>query len=76
VERACLLGAVKFRRVKSDVEEAMRGEALKDAMKTDKDKGLIPFFVINCFHPNHDNGLQIESIYDSMSRKTMVILVI
>ncbi|ELU12210.1 hypothetical protein CAPTEDRAFT_158583 [Capitella teleta] len=46
VERACLLGAVKCRLVKSDENEKMRGDALQEAIEEDKQNGLIPFFCV------------------------------
>ena len=45
VERACLLGAVHCHKVESDENEQMVELALGAAIASDKEKGLIPFFV-------------------------------
>jgi len=46
VERAALLGAVRCHKVESDSSEKMTGEALHKAIEEDKQKGLIPFYVV------------------------------
>jgi glutamate/tyrosine decarboxylase-like PLP-dependent enzyme len=45
VERACLLGAVRCRKVPSDDKNCMRGQALMSAIQEDLRNGLVPFFV-------------------------------
>ena len=45
VERAGLLGGVKFRLLETDSKHRLRGEALEEAIRQDKEKGLIPFYV-------------------------------
>jgi len=40
-----MLGAVRCHRVPSDSREALRGDALLQAIRSDKEQGLIPFFV-------------------------------
>lgn len=45
VERAGLLGGVHFRLLESDSKHQLRGETLADAIRADKEKGLIPFYV-------------------------------
>eukprot|EP00106_Octopus_bimaculoides_P008024 XP_014775466.1 PREDICTED: aromatic-L-amino-acid decarboxylase-like [Octopus bimaculoides] len=45
VERAFLIALVKHRSLKADDKRALRGETLRKAIKEDKAKGLIPFFV-------------------------------
>lgn len=47
VERAGLLGGVKFRLLDTDSKHSLRGETLEEAVKADKEKGLIPFYVRN-----------------------------
>ncbi|XP_040602583.1 aromatic-L-amino-acid decarboxylase isoform X3 [Mesocricetus auratus] len=46
VERAGLIGAVRFRTIPSDDNFSMRGSALQEALEQDKAAGLIPFFVV------------------------------
>nr|KAF7399893.1 hypothetical protein H0235_015630 [Vespula pensylvanica] len=46
VERAGLLGGVKFRLLKVDSKNKLRGETLAEAIREDKEKGLIPFYVV------------------------------
>ncbi|KAI4484978.1 hypothetical protein M0802_012897 [Mischocyttarus mexicanus] len=46
VERAGLLGGVKFRLLKVDSKNKLRGDTLAEAIREDKDKGLIPFYVV------------------------------
>lgn len=46
VERASLLAGVKMRKVLSDDSYSLRGPALRRAIQEDKQKGLIPFFVV------------------------------
>ncbi|XP_029633174.1 aromatic-L-amino-acid decarboxylase [Octopus sinensis] len=45
VERAFLIALVKHRSLNVDDKRALRGETLRKAIKEDKAKGLIPFFV-------------------------------
>lgn len=45
VEKAGLIGLVKMRYISSDENLSMRGDSLLDAIKADREKGLIPFFV-------------------------------
>ena len=45
VERAGLLGGVQFRLLESDSKHQLRGETLAEAIRADKEKGLIPFYV-------------------------------
>ncbi|KAK6196103.1 hypothetical protein SNE40_001392 [Patella caerulea] len=45
VEKASLLGAVNMRILESDNTGAFRGDTLMKAIKADKAKGLVPFFV-------------------------------
>lgn len=46
VERAGLLGGVKFRLLDTDSKHSLRGETLEEAVKADKEKGLIPFYAV------------------------------
>lgn len=46
VERAGLLGGVKFRLLEVDSKNKLRGETLAEAIRKDKDQGLIPFYVV------------------------------
>ncbi|XP_001603679.1 aromatic-L-amino-acid decarboxylase [Nasonia vitripennis] len=46
VERAGLLGGVHFRLLETDSKHQLRGETLADAIRADKEKGLIPFYVV------------------------------
>ena len=49
VEKACLIGLVKLNLVPSDENLRLRGNALRQAIATDKENGLIPFYVCkNC----------------------------
>lgn len=45
VERAALIGGVKFKAIPSDGKFAMRASALQEVLERDKAAGLIPFFV-------------------------------
>ncbi|GIY35348.1 histidine decarboxylase [Caerostris darwini] len=45
VEKAGLIGLVKMRYLESDSDLSMRGDALIAAIRRDREKGLIPFFV-------------------------------
>lgn len=45
VERAGLLGGVKFRLLEVDSKNKLRGETLAEAIRKDKEQGLIPFYV-------------------------------
>ncbi|XP_065332536.1 aromatic-L-amino-acid decarboxylase-like [Cloeon dipterum] len=46
VERAGLLGGVKLRSVAAGDDYRLRGEALRTAIREDKEAGLTPFFVV------------------------------
>ncbi|XP_067001500.1 aromatic-L-amino-acid decarboxylase isoform X1 [Anabrus simplex] len=46
VERAGLLGGVKLRGLPTDENNRLRGETLEQAIKEDRAKGLIPFYVV------------------------------
>ncbi|XP_047000053.1 aromatic-L-amino-acid decarboxylase [Schistocerca americana] len=46
VERAGLLGGVKFHLLEPDDKLSLRGETLEEAIKEDKAKGLIPFYAV------------------------------
>lgn len=45
VEKAGLIGLVKMRYIESDDKLALRGDKLVEAIKHDRDRGLIPFYV-------------------------------
>ena len=45
VEKAGLIGLVKLRYIESDDNLSLRGDKLKEAIKKDRDNGLIPFYV-------------------------------
>lgn len=45
MERSGLLGAVQMVKLIPDSNHSVRGETLRQAIKRDKDKGNIPFFV-------------------------------
>ncbi|XP_055936977.1 histidine decarboxylase-like [Argiope bruennichi] len=45
VEKAGLIGLVKMRYLESDSDWSLRGETLMAAIRRDREKGLIPFFV-------------------------------
>ena len=45
VERAGLLGGVKVRLLEVDTKNKLRGETLAEAIRKDKEQGLIPFYV-------------------------------
>ncbi|XP_071097325.1 aromatic-L-amino-acid decarboxylase-like [Haliotis cracherodii] len=45
VERAGLIGAVSMRKLESDEKGSLRGHTLEAAIREDKAKGLIPFFL-------------------------------
>ncbi|XP_014605654.1 PREDICTED: aromatic-L-amino-acid decarboxylase [Polistes canadensis] len=46
VERAGLFAGVKFRLLKVDSKNKLRGDTLAEAIREDKEKGLIPFYVV------------------------------
>lgn len=53
MERAGLLGGVKFRLLEVDSKYKLRGETLAEAIRKDKEQGLIPFYVSSlCSHAN------------------------
>ena len=45
VEKAGLIGLVKLRYIESDENLSLRGDKLKEAIKKDRENGLVPFFV-------------------------------
>ncbi|TSL82509.1 Aromatic-L-amino-acid decarboxylase [Bagarius yarrelli] len=45
VERACLIGGVKMKKLPTDSKFSLRGEALRKAIEEDKAEGLIPFYL-------------------------------
>ena len=45
MEKAGLIGLVKLRYIESDENLSLRGDKLKEAIKTDRENGLVPFFV-------------------------------
>ncbi|XP_076035574.1 histidine decarboxylase isoform X2 [Oratosquilla oratoria] len=45
VEKAGLIGLVKMRYIESDDNLSMRGDKVVEAIKKDREKGLIPFFL-------------------------------
>jgi len=45
VERAGLLGGVKFRQLEVDQKYRLRGDTFAEAIKKDKEQGFIPFYV-------------------------------
>ncbi len=51
VERAGLLGGIRFRCLPTDDEYRLRGSTLENAIKEDREKGLIPFYVSFCCFP-------------------------
>ena len=57
VERACLLGAVTLHSVTSDDSAQLRGDALKEAIESDKAKGLIPFYV-SSIHKTYSHAMR------------------
>lgn len=45
VEKAALIGLVTLRYIESDENYSMRGDKLLEAVKEDREKGFIPFWV-------------------------------
>lgn len=45
VERAGLLGGVKFRQLEVDQKYKLRGDTFAEAVRKDKEQGFIPFYV-------------------------------
>ena len=45
MEKAGLIGLVKLRYIESDDKLALRGDKLREAIKRDRESGLIPFYV-------------------------------
>ncbi|CAG2105576.1 unnamed protein product [Medioppia subpectinata] len=45
VEKAGLIGLVKMRYIESDEKLSLRGDKLIEAIKHDRDRGLIPFYI-------------------------------
>ena len=45
MEKAGLIGLVKLRYIESDEKLSLRGDKLREAIRQDRDNGLIPFFV-------------------------------
>lgn len=55
VEKAAQIGLVKLHYIECDDDLSMRGPALLEVIKRDREKGLIPFWVrpfISLFHTN------------------------
>jgi len=50
VERAGLLGGVRFRQLEIDEKYKLHGDTLAEAIQKDKQQGLIPFYV-SAIHP-------------------------
>lgn len=50
IEKAALIGLVKMRYIQSDANYSMRGPALQQAIKRDREKGLIPFWVSSVYY--------------------------
>ncbi|GLH01301.1 Aromatic L-amino-acid decarboxylase [Gryllus bimaculatus] len=46
VERAGLLGGVKLRLLPTDANNRLRADALQDAIRSDRQQGLIPFYAV------------------------------
>lgn len=46
VERAGLLGGIKLRALDTDESNKMRGETVEEAIKQDREAGLIPFYCV------------------------------
>uniref|UniRef100_T1KA73 Aromatic-L-amino-acid decarboxylase n=1 Tax=Tetranychus urticae TaxID=32264 RepID=T1KA73_TETUR len=67
VEKAALLSAVKIRSLDPDTNLSLRGETLERAIKDDREKGLIPFFVAASLGTTNscafDNIIEIGQIY-------------
>lgn len=54
VEKAALIGLVKMRYIESDENLSMRGDRLQQAIRKDKERGLIPFWVSQfCLYCNN-----------------------
>ena len=51
MEKAGLIGLVKLRYIESDEKLSLRGDKLREAIRQDRDNGLIPFFVSRQFLP-------------------------
>jgi len=52
VERAGLLGGVRFRQLEIDEKYKLHGDTLAEAIQKDKQQGLIPFYVsLYAIHP-------------------------
>ena len=45
MEKAGLIGLVKMRYIETDSQLSLRGDKLVEAIRRDRQKGLIPFFV-------------------------------
>lgn len=56
MERAGLLGGIRFRSLPTDEEYTLRGHTVEEAIKEDRDKGLIPFYV------NHSTYLRVFTL--------------
>jgi len=52
VEKAAMISLVKMRQLDVDENQALRGETLANAMKEDREQGLIPFFCVLYFRYN------------------------
>ncbi|XP_036183120.1 aromatic-L-amino-acid decarboxylase isoform X2 [Myotis myotis] len=60
VERAALIGGVKFKAIPSDGKFAMRASALQEALQQDKAAGLVPFFFADSFNFNPHKWLLVN----------------
>ncbi|KAL7636320.1 UNVERIFIED_CONTAM: hypothetical protein RMT77_013079 [Armadillidium vulgare] len=68
VEKAGLIGLVKLRYIESDDNLSMRGDKVVEAIKCDREKGLIPFFLCATLGTtgacSFDNLLELGPICD------------
>lgn len=64
MERAGLLGGVKFRLLEVDSKYKLRGESLAEAIRKDKEQGFIPFYVSF----SNDCKLVIKSDFENRIR--------
>ena len=51
VEKAGLIGLVKMRLLSCDDQLSLRGNVLRDAIASDREKGLLPFYVSQILKP-------------------------
>jgi glutamate/tyrosine decarboxylase-like PLP-dependent enzyme len=45
IEKAAMIGMVQIRQLETDENFSLRGNVLESAIKEDRKKGLVPFFV-------------------------------